>query len=84
MEAIVHDVAFVVADVKEAAFVAIEVVVRPAAEAAANAAACCADDIAAAAAAATPAAEVAADVDGPESVASTGLSQELLRLQGCE
>lgn len=69
-----HVVAFddVVADVEKAAF---EVV---SAEAAANAAACCVDEIEDAVA------DVAPDVEAPESVASTGLSQELLCLQGCE
>lgn len=63
-------VAFVVADVEEAAFV-----VTIADGVAADAAACCDDEVKA---------DVAADVDGPESVASTGLSHELLLLQGCE
>lgn len=65
--AIVH-VAFVVADVEEAAFVVVVIVDGAAA-------ACCDDEVEA---------DVAADVEGPVSVASTGLSQELFLLQGCE
>lgn len=78
--AVVLLVAFVVADdVEEAALlgvvaaVAIDGAADADAAAAAEAADCCVE-----------AQILDADVEGPESVASTGLSHELLLLQGCE
>lgn len=78
--AVVLLVAFVVADdVDEAALlgvvaaVAIDGAADADAAAAAEAADCCVE-----------AQILDADVEGPESVASTGLSHELLLLQGCE
>lgn len=80
--AVVLLVAFVVADdVEEAALLGVVAAVAidgaadadAAADAAAEAADCCVE-----------AQILDADVEGPESVASTGLSHELLLLQGCE
>lgn len=79
--AVVLLVAFVVADdVEEAALLGVVAAVAidgaadaDAAAAAAEAADCCVE-----------AQILDADVEGPESVASTGLSHELLLLQGCE
>lgn len=76
--AVVLLVAFVVADdVEEAALLGVVAAVAidgaADADAAAEAADCCVE-----------AQILDADVEGPESVASTGLSHELLLLQGCE
>lgn len=80
--AVVHVAAFVVADVEVAAFDVDVVAAAVANEGAAAAAAAAADAVDVAT---MLVADVAVDVEGPERVASTGLSHELLLLlQGCE